>query len=595
MMLTLVGCNQQTEERVSAPPTGEAPQAASTPRASGPSLEEVASEYMAQARKLNPLLDLLSGKPLTRLPDQSYEAQLQKSQMAQDLLARLQQLERSALNHEEQITAAMMERELGLTIEATTHYWQFFSVTPYQAGFVFSTLPVALQAAPLNSSEDVDTYLGLLADIGRFVKTELAKLEGQSERGVLLPQAAVPGVRGTFASLEGLVPTLASIEPGRTSELAPEDRQRLESGVERLIDDEILPAVEGFLAYLDQGYLDRAPVAVGLGQYPGGMAAYRFAIRRETTLDLTPEEIHQQGLDWMADIQREMKAIRDGLGFEGGQLEFHDRMRADPQFYAETPEEVEERFMAYIREIEPFIPEYFSLLPEAPYGVKRLDPASEAGMTFGYYQAPNALSQVGNYRYNGSQLDARPMVWTGPLIFHELIPGHHFHFALQTESDRIPDVRKRGTFIAAFNEGWGNYGASLAVEMGILDDPFERYGWLLFNSFITARLVVDTGMNAFGWSLDRARQYMLDNTFSSETEVATESLRYSTDMPAQALAYKLGFEKIKDIRAASEAAWGEDFDIRVFHAAAVGSGAMPMPILEAHVRWYLDQHLPKAP
>ena len=179
----------------------------------------------------------------------------------------------------------------------------------------------------------------------------------------------------------------------------------------------------------------------------------------------------------------------------------------------------------------------------------------------------------------------------GPLIYHELIPGHHFHIALQREDEASSEFRKNSAlFYAAFTEGWANYAAGLGIEMGILQQPYDRYGWLLFDAFITNRLVVDTGMNHLGWPLEKARQYMMANTFSSEEETATETLRYSTDMPAQALAYKLGLEKIREIRAAQQAKLGEGFDIRTFHAAVLGSGAMPLPVLEEHVDWYMSRH-----
>jgi uncharacterized protein (DUF885 family) len=227
-------------------------------------------------------------------------------------------------------------------------------------------------------------------------------------------------------------------------------------------------------------------------------------------------------------------------------------------------------------------------MPKAPYGVKRLDPAQEPGMTFGYYQAPSPAEPTGLYRFNGSKLDSRPMVWTAALIYHELIPGHHFHIALQNENEDFSRFRKMtGLMYAAFTEGWANYAASLAHEMGLMDDPWDRYGWLLFDAFIANRLIVDTGMNHLGWSLEKARAVMAENTFSSPEEIATETLRYSTDMPAQALAYKLGFEFIRALRAAQEEELGEAFDIKTFHAATVGSGAMPMPLLEEHVDWFM--------
>ena len=482
--LFLAACSKQ--EPV-AEPTADAAQPAPPPAATAPSasaeLSQLTADYMQLAAELNPILDLLSGKPLTALPDRSDKARRMGAEAASDLLTRLQAIDREALSHQERITAAMVERELSIGIEEFKHHWVAFSATPYQAGFVFSALPASLQAAQFTSGEDVDRYLGLVADIGRFVRVEKQRLEGQSERGVVLPKAALPGVRAVFGGLQASLPAAVTVADERMVNLSAEDRQTLLDGIDILLAERLMPAVEELLAYLGDGYAERAPQAVGPGQYPGGKDFYRFAIRRETTLDFTPEEIHQKGLDWMAEIQAEMAEIRKELGFEGTQLEFHEKMRGDARFYASSPEEVEERFMAYIAEIEPFIPQYFSLLPKAPYGVKRLDPAAEAGMTFGFYQAPSILEKTGLYRYNGSELESRPTVWEAPLIFHELIPGHHFHFALQSENEDLPDVRKRGTFIAAFNEGWGNYGASLAVEMGIIDDPWERYGWLLFQSF----------------------------------------------------------------------------------------------------------------
>jgi uncharacterized protein (DUF885 family) len=180
------------------------------------------------------------------------------------------------------------------------------------------------------------------------------------------------------------------------------------------------------------------------------------------------------------------------------------------------------------------------------------------------------------------------MVWSGALVYHELVPGHHFHIALARENEQASDFRRSVPLLyAAFTEGWANYGASLAYEMGIMNDPWDRYGWLLFDAFITNRLVVDTGMNYLGWSLEQARVYMMANTFSSREEADTETLRYSTDMPAQSLAYKLGYEKIREIRTFQEQKWGDQFDIRKFHAATVGSGGMPLPMLGHHVDWYM--------
>ena len=552
----------------------------------------MADRVMADLEDASPYMQLLKGRRVESLGDNSFayvEAQAEKARAA---LEELQAVDASQLSHDDGITYAILASVLQDATEYPQHFWHKFNVTPYAAGSVFSSmLPSALVTYNIATEADGEGYLSLLRDVARYVNDDLARLKGQEERGILLPKPAIPGARKVYEALRARFGNLAAVAPERLSALTDEQQAALNAGIETAVSERVLPAVDALLDYMGDGYYERAPEAVGLGQYPGGEAAYRFAIRQETTMDLAPGDIHERGLAYMADIQLEMQAIRDELGFEGTAEEFHDRMRQNPRFYAETPEQVEERYMAYIREIEPRIPDYFSVLPEAPYGVKRLDPAAEPGMTFGFYQPPNAASPRGNYRYNGSKLESRPMVWTGTLIFHELVPGHHFHIALQRGTEASTELRNLSSlFYAAFTEGWANYAASLALEMGILDDPYERYGWLLFDSFIANRLVVDTGMNQFGWPREKAMAYMLANTFSSEEETATETLRYSTDMRAQALAYKLGLEKIRELGAAQEAKLGDGFDIRTFHAAVLGSGAMPLPVLEEHVDWTMSRH-----
>ena len=592
--LVLTGCAEPGEAPEAG--SGQAMEAAiSESEADGlgsAALLALADRTMADLVDASPYLQLLEGRRIEKLGDNSFAYVEAEAAKAAAALEELRAVDESQLDHDDRITYAILTNVLQPATEYPAHFWHKFNVTPYAAGYMFSSvLPSALATYSFATEADTAAYLRLLRDLARYVNDDLTRLKGQDERGILLPKSAIPGARKVFEALRAGIGGLAGVAPERLGELTEEQQVALNAGIESVVAEQVLPAIDALLDYMGDDYVARAPEAVGLGQYPGGEAAYRFAIRQETTMQLDPADIHQRGLDYMADIQQQMQAIRFELGFEGTAEEFHEQMRQDPRFFAQTPDEVEKRYMAYIREVEPHIPDYFSVLPEAPYGVKRLDPAAEPGMTFGYYQPPSPASPRGNYRYNGSKLESRPMVWTGPLIFHELVPGHHFHIALQRESDASTELRKLSSlFYAAFTEGWANYAASLALEMGILDDPYERYGWLLFDAFVANRLVVDTGMNHFSWPREKAMAYMLANTFSSAEEVATETLRYSTDMPAQALAYKLGLEKIREIRAAQEAKLGEAFDIRTFHAAVLGSGAMPLPVLEEHVDWYMRRH-----
>ena len=549
-------------------------------------------EFMLQLlQKKYPYLQMMAGQKILEMPDISFEGAQKHAADAEELLMKLKKIDLQQLGHDDQMTYEMFQGLLESTIEGPQHFWQQFNVTPYTANSGPTLLlPVVFPTATFGSDQDIEDYLAVLEDVARYVEDDLTRLKGQAERGIRLPKAAIPGVRTGQAGFGPAVMYLAKVSDERMASLDNAQKQRLSSGIDAILNGRLKNALDALQAYLGDDYVAQAPDAVGMGQYPGGPEAYRFAIRQQTTLDLSPEEIHQRGLAYMAEIQEEMKAIRKELGFEGTQAEFHEQMRQDPRFYANSPEEVAERYMAYIRRIEPHIKDYFSMMPKADYGVQRLDPAAEPNMTFGFYQAPSPTNPTGYYRFNGSKLDQRPMVWTGGLIYHELIPGHHFHIALAKENEDSSEFLKMIPLMyAAFTEGWANYAASLSYEMGIMDDPWDRYGWLLFNSFITNRLVVDTGMNALGWPLEKARAYMTQNTFSGEDEVLTETLRYSTDIPAQSLAYKLGYEKIREIRRTQEEKLGDKFDIKKFHAATVGNGGMPLPQLERHVDWYMQQ------
>jgi uncharacterized protein (DUF885 family) len=286
----------------------------------------------------------------------------------------------------------------------------------------------------------------------------------------------------------------------------------------------------------------------------------------------------------------EMAKVRAELGVAVDEPTYHAQLTRDPRFVATSPEQVEERYLRHMAALEPRISGWFSTLPRAPYGVERLPAHMEAGMTYGYYQPPMPDVPTGRYMYNGSQLDQRSTLTAATLIFHELAPGHHFHLARQAEDVTLPDVRREAMDIGAFNEGWAEYAAGLGWEMGLYDDVHDRYGRLVHERFTAQRLVVDTGLNLLGWSLEKAREYMRDNTTESDVQVATETLRYATDLPGQALAYRMGFLELQRLRARAEQRLGDAFDVRDYHEAVLGQGALPFPVLEQHLdRWAQGQ------
>ena len=234
------------------------------------------------------------------------------------------------------------------------------------------------------------------------------------------------------------------------------------------------------------------------------------------------------------------------------------------------------------------VPKYFLHVPKAPYGIKRLPPGLEAGQTFGHYELPTATEPRGIYYYNGSHLNERSLLTAGALLLHELIPGHHLQANLQQENTALPAFR-RSSIHLAYTEGWANYSSALGREMGVYENFYDVYGMLMTDMRHSIRLVVDTGMNAMGWSRERAMAYMKEHGVDSEAQIESESLRYSVDVPAQALAYKLGSRKIWKLREEAQHQLGDKFDIRKFHDCFLGSGSMPLAILEKHIEWCMKQ------
>jgi len=549
-------------------------------------VREVGDAYLQVLTRDVPMRRLKLGLPIEKLPDVTLAGEEREAREASGLLARLGPVKRTELTHEETLSLDVLTRQLTLRVNSPKSFYYRFQVTPYLSplggvGQIFSGMPLATAA-------DRDRYLARLAEVSGLADAIVANLKVQAGKGIRVPKPQLDQVDGflrAFASIGEASPFRP--RTARLASLPQAERAAFLKSVDAVVGDKVSPAVIRLGAAVSGGYRDKAPEGVGLQQYPGGLEAYRESVKLHTTMDVTPEQVHQIGLENVARIAGEMAKIREELGFTGTPAEFKESLRDKRRLFPKTPAEIGERLMGHISRIEPVVDRFFGRRPKAPYGVKRLDPQLEPGQTFGYYQIPTATDPKGYYNYNGSNLRDRSLLNAGALIFHELIPGHHFQINLAFENPAIPEFR-RESFDTAFTEGWGEYAAGLAGEMGMYKDPYDRYGRLAMEMFVSVRLVVDTGMNALGWPRGRAIAYMEENAMETETQIASETLRYSCDMPGQALAYKMGAMRILELREKAKAALGPKFDIRKFHDWILMSGSLPMTTLERHVQAFID-------
>ena len=311
---------------------------------------------------------------------------------------------------------------------------------------------------------------------------------------------------------------------------------------------------------------------VGIGQYPGGTECYAGLISLHTGLDLTAEKVHAIGL---AELERITERVRAELGVTD-EPAYRAALAADPALYATSPVEVERIFQRHIDRVMPELPRYFSRLPAAPFRLRPLN-AELSGMAYGYYQPPIG-TDAGYYHYNVSNLPDRPLLQAASLIYHEGLPGHHLQMSLLTEDTALHPIRREQSELRTFAlngymEGWAEYAAGLCEEIGVYSDRRDRYGRMSSERFLAARLVVDTGLNVLGWSLDRAAACLRDNGFMSEPEIASELLRYAVDDPGQALSYHMGHWYLRELRGTRDA--------REFHDAVLANGPLPLRILRA--------------
>ena len=532
------------------------------------------------------MIRLREGLDVERLPDLGYEAAEDRAAFFQRQLNRALAIDAAALSADERVTLQTLVWQAEMAVEGHRYFWLRSVLTPYSN--VLRSYRQLFPLLPLEDEEDLDRFVGLVEQVPSHVRGLEDYVRGQLERDFIVSSQNLPPVvqlvRATAGEVEGgpfALPAdrVAGLDPDRVAEA----RARLRE----IVRDSINPVLEELAGFLEGPYAARAPAGVGLSQYPEGRDYYLYLTRLHTTMEVTPEEVQAAGHELLAEFRERMAEIRDRLEWEGSAEAFHEHLKTDPRYFPTSHEEVRERLLAASARMLERIDDYFLGVPDAPWDARRLAPELEPAMTYGYYAAPTAAEPTGIYYYNGSNLDQRSWLGLASISLHELIAGHHFQIAGQRESGTLPDYR-RNTSYTAYTEGWGSYASYLGFEAGVYEDLYSEYGFYILESFLATRLVVDPGMNHFGMTLEEARQFMRENTLESETQIATESLRYSTDLPGQALAYQMGKRKLLELRARAEDGLGDGFDIRRFHHTVLRNGSVPMIVLEGQVDAWID-------
>ena len=360
------------------------------------------------------------------------------------------------------------------------------------------------------------------------------------------------------------------------------DKERLTNDAKRLVMSSVVPAFTKLRAFFIDTYLPASSDGVGAWRLPNGAALYAYTARAHTTTRLTPDAIHAIGLREVARIRGEMEAVKNRAGFAGPLKDFFVFLRTDPRFYFKSGDELLVAYRELAKRVDPQLVKVFKRLPRTPYGVAAIPDAVAPDTTTAYYREPSADgARAGTFFVNLFKPEARPRWEMTSLTLHEAVPGHHLQIALAMEEEGIPKFRRHGAY-SAFVEGWGLYAETLGEEMGLYEDPYAKFGQLTYEMWRAVRLVVDTGIHHLQWDRQRAIDFFMENAAKPEHDVVNEVDRYIV-WPGQALAYKIGELRIKELRKKQSARLGAKFDLKAFHEAVLRSGPLPLDILEREV------------
>ena len=522
--------------------------------------------------------------PLGLYTEEYYKKQ---ADFARERLKELKRINKAELSETARISAELLRYDLQETLDFY-EYEAFLNPLLSDAGFHVS-LPYHVQ--DFSNYRQVKEYLNKLNALPAYVDQHLVLLRKGIKKGILQPAVIFEGYEATYnGQIVGDPKESYYYSPflNLPSILSQQQKDSVLVAAEEAVSKNVIPQFRRVKDFFEKEYLPAARKSIGVSEIPGGRKYYQNRLNYYTTLDLSAEEIHQMGLKEVARINSEMKKIIAEVGFEGSFEDFIHFLRTDEQFYAKTGEELLKEARDISKRIDAQLPKYFKTLPRKPYGVAPVPDAIAPKYTTGRYVGGNDDTQPGYYWVNTYNLSNRPLYVLPALTAHEAVPGHHLQISLNKElGDSIPKFR-RNFYISAFGEGWGLYSETLAEEMGIYRTPYERFGKLTYEQWRAGRLVVDTGIHAMGWTREQAVEFLRSNTALSMHNINTEVDRYIS-WPGQAVSYKIGEMKIRELRKKAEEALGTDFDIRKFHEVILEQGTVTLPILEKRINAFIER------
>ncbi|MCH8158413.1 MAG: DUF885 domain-containing protein [Proteobacteria bacterium] len=508
-------------------------------------------------------------------------------------LARVIGIDRGALSRQNQLSYDLfkLNRETSLAGERfPTHLAPMNQFRSATSSFV--RLGSGGSLHPFATVRDYDDFLERIDGFVVYIDQAIENMQEGMQQGITQPRVLmlkfVPQLQSQLvgsAEQSGFYAPITNMP----EEFSDADRERLTKDYINAIENKVLPTFERLHNFIGDDYLSAARESIGMLDLPGGEEWYAYNVRRITTTDLTPDEIHQIGISEVERIHDEMRGVMGVIGFVGDLSEFFKFVYSDPQFFFDEPEQLIQAYRDMSADIESRVPNLFNLFPQTPLEVRRVEPFREQTSSKGSYQSgtPDG-SRPGIFFANAYNVGIRPKWDMKSLFLHEAIPGHHFQIMIQRENEDLPDFRRFGGF-TAYSEGWGLYAESLGKELGVYVDPYSYFGGLNAELWRSIRLVVDTGLHAKGWTRQEVLDYMYANSAVVEARAVAEAERFMA-IPGQALAYKIGQLKIREIRDKAEASLGDKFSVKDFHTEVLKDGAMPLSMLESKLdRWVESQ------